>query len=473
MNARLRAMALVVLSAAGLTLVGCKKAEPPPVQAPAPPEVFVTLPTTAEITDFEDFTGRTRARQTIEIRPRVTGYIDKIHFKDGGEVKEGEVLFEIDPRPYLRDAERAAATLEQAKAHLKRLEHDFERASNLIAAKQISREQYDLVVGDRAESEAAVRVAEANLGTANLHLSYTKVRPKVAGRISRTQFDPGNLVKADESVLTTLVTLDPMYAYFEVDERTLLTMRRYVEESKLQTGEDMEVHVLMGLADEEGFPHRGTINFVDNQLDVSTGTLQVRGTFPNPNHMLAPGMFVRVRLPIGDPHEAIMIDEQSLGTDQGQKFVYVIDQDSKAQYRSVSVGKLQNGKRVVLKGLQEGERVVVSGLQRVRPAARWWPRLRRWLKANQRLPAPWPRRNPRPTARAARSAAGACLRQNRRDSGRDFTVLHRQADLRLRAVHRHYVGRRDLDLRPAAGAVSADFSAHGNGQLRLSRCQRP
>jgi multidrug efflux system membrane fusion protein len=360
---------LLILAASSLSMAGCNKSAPVKAEAPPPPEVFVTLPTTAEITDFEDFTGRTKARQTIEIRPRVTGYIDKIHFKDGGEVKEGEVLFEIDPRPYQRDVERAAATLEQAQAHLKRLEHDFERASNLIASKQISREQYDLVVGDRAESEAAVRVATANLGTANLHMSYTKVRPKVAGRISRTQFDPGNLVKADESILTTLVTLDPMYAYFEVDERTLLMMRRYVEQGKIQTGEDLEVPVLMGLADEEGFPHRGTINFVDNQLDVATGTLQVRGTFPNPNHMLAPGLFVRVRLPIGDPYEAILIDEQALGTDQGQKFVYVVDKDSKAQYRRVQVGKLQNGRRVILKGLDEGERVVVSGLQRVRPGS--------------------------------------------------------------------------------------------------------
>ncbi len=260
-----------------------------------------------------------------------------------------------------------SATLAQAKSHLQRLEHDFERASNLITSKQISREQYDLVVGDRAESEAAVRVAEANLGTANLHLSYTKVRSKVAGRISRTLFDPGNLVKADESVLTTLVTLDPMYAYFEVDERTLLVMRRYLEESKIQGDENMEVPVLMGLADEDGFPHRGTINFVDNQLDVSTGTLQVRGTFDNPNHMLAPGMFVRVRLPIGDPYQAVLVDEQALGTDQGQKFVYVVDADSKAQYRTIKVGKLQQGRRVVLDGLKAGERVVVSGLQRVRP----------------------------------------------------------------------------------------------------------
>ncbi len=171
-----RVLGLLMSAAAGLAIGGCKKAEPAPAAAMKPPEVFVTTPTMAEITDFEDFTGRTKARRTIEIRARVTGYIDKIQFKDGGEVKQGDVLFEIDPRPYQRDVERAAATLEQAQAHLKRLERDYERANNLIASKQISREQFDLVVGDRAESDAAVRVATANLGTANLHLGYTKVK---------------------------------------------------------------------------------------------------------------------------------------------------------------------------------------------------------------------------------------------------------------------------------------------------------
>jgi RND family efflux transporter MFP subunit len=354
---------------AGLTLAGCKKADIAPVAKAKPPEVLVTLPTTGEITDFEDFTGRTVARRTIEIRARVTGYLDKISFKDGGEVEQGDVLFEIDPRPYQSELMRIEASLNQAEARLQRLEHDHERASNLIGSKSISREQYDLVTGDKAEAEAAVRVGKASLQTARLQLSFTKVKAPVAGRISRTQLDPGNLVKQDDSILTTLVTLDPIFAYFEVDERTLLMMRRYVQQGKIKTGDERQVPVLMGLADEQGFPHSGTVNFVDNRLDVATGTLQVRGIFENQSHMLSPGLFVRVRLPIGDPYDAVLIDEQALGTDQGQKFVYVVDNENKAQYRRVQVGKLQNGQRVVLKGLTEGERVVVSGLQRVRPGA--------------------------------------------------------------------------------------------------------
>jgi RND family efflux transporter MFP subunit len=345
----------------------------PAPPAPKPPDVLFTMPTTSEITDFEDFTGRTVARRTIDIRARVTGYLDKIQFKDGGEVKQGDLLFEIDPRPYQTEYSRTQAALVQAEAHRSRLDHDLERATKLIESKQISREQFDLVTGDRAEADAAVSVAKANLQTARLNLSFTQVKAPLAGQISRTQLDPGNLVKADDSILTTLVTLDPIFAYFEVDERTLLMMRRYVETGKIKTvGKDkdeVQVPVLMGLADEEGFPHSGTINFVDNRLDVATGTLQVRGIFENPTHILSPGLFVRVRLPIGEPYQALLIDERALGTDQGQKFVYVVDKDNNAQYRRVEVGKLQNGQRVVRKGIAEGERVVVSGLQRVRPGA--------------------------------------------------------------------------------------------------------
>jgi RND family efflux transporter MFP subunit len=343
----------------------------PAPPTPKPPDVLFTLPTKSEITDFEDFTGRTVARRTIDIRARVTGYLDKIQFKDGGEVKKDDLLFEIDPRPYQTEFARTQAALVQAEAHRSRLDHDLERATKLIESKQISREQFDLVTGDRAEADAAVSVAKANLQTARLNLSFTQVKSPLAGQISRTQLDPGNLVKADDSILTTLVTLDPIFAYFEVDERTLLMMRRYVESGKIKTvdNDTPQVPVLMGLADEEGFPHSGMINFVDNRLDVATGTLQVRGVFDNPTHILSPGLFVRVRLPIGEPYQAILIDERALGTDQGQKFVYVIDADNNAQYRRVEVGKLQNGQRVVRKGVAEGERVVVSGLQRVRPGA--------------------------------------------------------------------------------------------------------
>ena len=369
----------LMLLLCGVT-VGCDRLRPPPAAPPAPPkppEVLFTLPTTAEITDYEDFTGRTVAIPTIDIRARVTGYLEKISFKEreGGDVEQGAVLFEIDPRPYKVEVMRAEANLLQARAHLKRLDLDLARAKKLIDTKSISREQYDLVTGDKAEAEAQVERSKADWALARLNLSYTEVKAPIRGRVSRTQLDQGNLVKADETILTTIVSIDPIYAYFEVDERTMLRIRRYIEEGRLKSHDERSVPVELGLQDDEGFPHNGTVNFFDNRLDTATGTLQIRGVFKNSNHVLTPGLFARVRLPIGRPYRAILISEQALGTDQEQKFVYVIDNDNKAQYRRVEVGKFQRGQRVILKGLAEGERVVTSGLQRIRPGAVVQPKL--------------------------------------------------------------------------------------------------
>ncbi|MBI3839575.1 MAG: efflux RND transporter periplasmic adaptor subunit [Planctomycetia bacterium] len=369
-----------VLLLAGAALVGCdqlRQQAPAPPKSPEVPEVYVDLPITGEITDYEDFTGRTVAVKTIDIRARVTGYLEKINFKEqeGGDVEEGTVLFEIDPRPYEAEVLRTKANLLQAEAHLKRLNLDYRRMEKLVGDKTVSREQFDLVAGDRAEAQATVESAKANLDLDKLNLSFTKVLAPISGRVSRTQLDPGNLVRADETILTTIVATDPVYAYFEVDERTMLRIRHYTEEGRIKSQSDRGVPVKMGLADEQGYPHQGVVNFVDNRLDPSTGTLQVRGIFKNSDRMLSPGLFVRVRLPIGEPYRAVLVSEQALGTDQGQKFVYVVDNDNKAQYRRVQVGKLQQGRRVILKGLSEGERVVVSGLQRVRPGAAVQPKV--------------------------------------------------------------------------------------------------
>jgi multidrug efflux system membrane fusion protein len=358
---------------------GCTKSAVPstagtagPPSPPPPPEVLFELPSVGEVTDYEDFTGRTVANKTIEIRARVTGYIDKINFKEleGRDVEEGSVLFEIDPRPYEAEVARADANLLQATTRLKRVELDYERARKTVATRTITQEQFDQVAGDRAEAKAQVAIMQANLDLAKLNLAYCEVRAPISGRVSRTQLDQGNLVRADETVLATIVAMDPMYGYFELDERTLLRLRRSADErGAINTRSENSVPVKMALADEEGYPHDGVVNYFDNQLDPSTGTMQARGIFNNADRMLAPGMFVRVRLPIGDPYRALLLSEQALGTDQGQKFVYVIDDQNKVQYRRVDVGKLQQGKRVVLGGIAEGDRVVVSGLQRVRPGA--------------------------------------------------------------------------------------------------------
>jgi RND family efflux transporter MFP subunit len=356
---------------------GCVKETAPtapamagPAGPPPPPDVLFELPSVGEVTDYEDFTGRTVANKTIEIRARVTGYIDKINFKEleGRDVEEGSVLFEIDPRPYEAEVARADANLLQATTRLKRVELDYERARKTVATRTITQEQFDQVAGDRAEAKAQVAIMQANLDLAKLNLAYCEVRAPISGRVSRTQLDQGNLVRADETVLATIVAMDPMYGYFELDERTLLRLRRSADErGAINTRSENSVPVKMALADEDGYPHDGIVNYFDNELDPSTGTMQARGIFKNADRMLAPGMFVRVRLPIGDPYRALLLSEQALGTDQGQKFVYVVDGQNKVQYRRVEVGRLQQGKRVVLGGIAEGDRVVVSGLQRVRP----------------------------------------------------------------------------------------------------------
>src|SRR5262245_59435342 len=334
--------------------------------AQKPPEVLVDLPTKAEVTDYEDFTGRTMAIKTVEIRARVTGYLDKVHFTEGAEVKQGDKLFEIDPRTYQAEVNRTTSNLKQAEEHLKRLTADLQRAKVLLPNRTITPEEYDRAAGDQAEAEAAVGVAKAQLDLAKQNLDYTQIRAPIGGRMSRALIDPGNLVRADDTVLSSIVSEDPIYAYFGVDERLLKRIHDYIEGGLIKKDRQGQIPILMGLAIEDGFPHAGSVNFIDNQLDTNTGTLQVRGVFPNPTHAIMPGLYCRIRLPMGEPYQAITIPEQALGTDQGQKFIYVVNNQNKIEYRKVELGKQQGTQRVVLKGVAEGERVVVNGLQRVR-----------------------------------------------------------------------------------------------------------
>jgi RND family efflux transporter MFP subunit len=355
-----------ILSLACVALVGCGRVEseqgPPP-----PPEVLVSLPVSRTVTDYEDFTGRTEAVKMIEIRARVTGYLDQVHFEEGSEVAQGAPLFDIDPRPYQAELDRTEANVFQAEAHLTRLNADCARAVMLRPKGAIGQEEYDKIIGDRAEADAGVRAAKAYRNIAKLNLTFTKVTAPIAGRVSKQFIDPGNLVKADETALTTIVSLDPIYAYFDVDERTHLKLRRLVLDGMAKFGRETALPVSMGLADEQGYPHPGKINFEDNRIDSTTGTLRIRAVFPNTQRLLSPGLFARIRLPIGAPYQAILMSEQALGTDQGQKFIYVVGNKNEVAYRAVKVGRLHDGLRVITEGLALGEKVVVSGLQRVQP----------------------------------------------------------------------------------------------------------
>lgn len=369
------AAALVCL---GLSLIGCQHetAKPPP---PPPPEVMVSVPVEESVTEFEEVTGRTWATDTIEVRSRVSGYLDKVYFRDGGAIQAGEVLFEIDQRPYKAELAKATASVKQAEAHLERLVRQEARMKKLLPSKAITTDEYESITFELAEAQATLAAAKASEELAVLNLGYTRVTSRISGTIGRRLVDPGNLVKADDTPLATLVSINPIYAYFDLDERTVLRMRRLMQEGKVKSPLEAEIPAEVAVADDPEFTMKGTINFIDNQLDGSTGTLRGRAIIHNQEGLLSPGLFVRLRVPIGEPHPAILIREEALGSDQGQRFVYVIEKtkdektgtvDDVVKYRRVKIGMLIGGRRVIEEGLKPDERVIVTGLQRVRPGAK-------------------------------------------------------------------------------------------------------
>lgn len=353
---------------------GCQPSAPAAAK-PNPPEVIVARPTRQVVGEFEDFTGRLEPYRQVQIRSRVSGYLDKINFADGAEVKEGDLLFQIDPRTYAAEVERTEAALEQAKARQVRTELDEKRAVDLAQKKAISTQDADRARGDLAEAVAGVAVAEAMLDAAKIQLDYTKITSPLSGRISRRLIDEGNLVTADITPLVTIVALDPIYATFEVDERTVLQLRRLIQQGALTHTDDEPASVQIGLSDEDGFSLSAPVSFVDNQVDRETGTLQLRATLKNKDRNLAPGLFVRVRVPLGAPKPAVLVPEESLGSDQGQRFVFLVDDNSDAIYRRVKVGQQVGRMRVIEEGLQGDEQVIVSGLQRVRRGAKVTPKV--------------------------------------------------------------------------------------------------
>ncbi|HEY2251000.1 MAG TPA: efflux RND transporter periplasmic adaptor subunit, partial [Planctomycetaceae bacterium] len=360
------AIALVAVACCGLAGCGKSQAQSGPPQFP-PPEVEVSLPVAGEVTDYVDFPGRIEAVNSVEIRARVTGYLEEVYFREGADVKEGDLLFEIDSRSYDAELARAEGSVLQSEGRLTRLNGDYERAQALQAKGAMSKEEISRITGDRTEAQGAVAVNKAARDLAALNVSFTKVHAPLSGRISRRSIDPGNLVKADDTSVTSIVSLDPVYAYFDLDERTMLRLKRLIREGKMEWSLESGLPLFIGLADEQGFPRQGKINFAENRIDPDTGTWRLRGRFDNHDNSLSSGLFVRVRLPIGQPHPAIMITEEALGTDQGQKFIYIVDDAGKAQYRRVKVGRLHDGMRVIEEGLATGEKVIVNGLQRVRP----------------------------------------------------------------------------------------------------------
>jgi RND family efflux transporter MFP subunit len=353
-----------------LGLAGCARPNPEAPAAAAPP-VTVSYLVEREVTDHADFTARTAAVDSVELRARVSGYLEKVHFKEGALVKKGDLLFEIDPRTYQAVLEVTEGNLLAAEARVERLEADLGRARRMFGTRAIGREEFDKISADRGEAAASRAALKAAVNRARLDLSFSRITAPVSGRISRYNVTVGNLVQAGDltggTLLTTIVSVDPMYAYFDVDERTVLRVKQLVREGKAGKPDDIGLPVWLGLANEDGHPHRGAINFIDNQVNPRTGTQRVRGVFPNKDEALSPGYFARVRVPIGAAHKALLVTERALDTDQGQKVVYVVDTNNKVVTRPVRLGAMHDGLREITEGLKPGERVIVNGLQQVRP----------------------------------------------------------------------------------------------------------
>jgi RND family efflux transporter MFP subunit len=352
----------------GVILAGCGPSHGDS-KGEAPTPVKVSYPVQRKVTEYSDLTGRTVAVDSVEVRARVWGYVDKFNFKEGMLVKKGDVLFEIDPRTYVATLEQAEGKLASLVARLERLDADFVRAERLIKTNTIAQEEYDRVVGDRSETKAALKAQKAAVEQAKLDLEFTKVIAPVTGRVGRALVTEGNLVQAGPTggtLLTTLVSIDPIYAYFDVDERTVLRVRQMIREGKVQSARDVKWPVYLGLANEYGYPHEGTIDFVDNQVNPKVGTLRVRGVFANKNEALSPGYFVRVRVPIGRPRDALLVSDRAIDADQGQKIVYVVGADNQIAIRPVQVGNVYDGLRAIEAGLSASDRILVTGLQHVR-----------------------------------------------------------------------------------------------------------
>ncbi|MDF1740049.1 MAG: efflux RND transporter periplasmic adaptor subunit [Verrucomicrobiales bacterium] len=348
---------------------GAEKEGPPP--EPGAPEVTVGKAIARDITEWDEYVGRLVAIDDVELRARVSGYLEKTHFKDGQIVEVGDLLFTIDPRPYQAQVDRAKAQLAQANASLTLARTNLKRAESLLKTNAISAEEVDIRRGSELAATAEVQAAQAELAAVNLDLEFTEVKAPVAGRISRDLVTPGNLVTGGSgasTLLTTIRSVDPIHCYFEADEAAYLKYLRLDLEGKRATSRDGTANpVELGLADEKGFPHKGVMDFVENAVDRNTSTIQGRAVFDNPDRTLTPGLFTRIRLQGSVLEGAVQIPDKAIGRDQSENFVWVVDDQNLAVRHGVELGPLIDGLRVIRSGVAAGDRVVINGLQRIRP----------------------------------------------------------------------------------------------------------
>jgi len=355
------------LAGLALLLVGCERPQAAP--APAPPKVTVSRPVVRDVIEWDEYTGRLVAVESVEVRARVSGYLQSIHFNDGAIVKKGSLLFVIDPRPYQAELDKAAAELKLANARLDLAKSDSARAQRLLQVRAISEEEADTRASRQRETQEQLQAARAAVDTAKLNVEFTRITAPITGRISRKLVTQGNLINggtAQSTLLTTIVSLDPIHCYIEADERAYLKYVRLSREGKRPSSREVRNPAYLALADETGFPHKGYIDFVDNRLDPNTGTMTGRAIFPNPELTLTPGLFARVRIPGSGNYEALMVPDEAIGTDLSQKFVFVLNDHSIVEYRAVQLGPIIGGLRVIREGLKPEDLVIVKGTQRAR-----------------------------------------------------------------------------------------------------------
>jgi RND family efflux transporter MFP subunit len=384
-------LGLLLVACVGFT--GCSRGPSGAAEKQAA-TVTVAYPIQREVTDYQDYTGRTAAVDSVQVQARVTGYLDKIYFTEGAEVERGTVLYEIDPRPYQAAYDATKAQVAQNKASLELAKQNNARFKKLAKEKEGAVTQVDLDVYQSQEDQALANLdqARANLVTAKLNLDWTKVTSPVAGRISRLLVTRGNLIVANVTTLTTIASQDPMWVYFDMDEPTAMAVRKICPQESGREG--AKTSVGLQLSGETGFPHKADLDFVNNQFDQSTATLLIRGTFPNPKpadapRAFVPNNFVRVRVPTTLPYPAVLVHPEAVGTDQDLRYVYVVEEDNKVVRHNVKLGSLQDGLQVITEGLEPGKRVVVKGLQRVQQGATVNPTV---------VPMPVPPQGPFPVA---------------------------------------------------------------------------
>lgn len=374
MNNFLKLALPLVTTLAAAVLASCARNEA--AEAPAaPPAVAAAKVVSKPITEFDEFTGRFEAVDRVEVRPRVSGYIVSTNFQQGHEVKKGDVLYVIDPRPYQATLKHAQADLARAKTQLSLARSERERATKLIEKRAISQEEFDARTAGSEQASANLAAAEAAVESAALDLSFTQVRSPIAGVVGKAEITAGNLVSAGQTLLTTVVSVDPIYVSFDGDEQVYLKYIDLEQRGERKSARTGNAPVWVGLADEQGHPHEGKMVFLDNELDPATGTIHARGLFANPDRRFTPGMFARVKLVGSGRYDALLINDSAVGTDQSVKYVLKVGAENKIEYTPVKLGPLVDGLRVVREGLKPDDVILVKGLQQVRPGMPVQPQL--------------------------------------------------------------------------------------------------